>query len=130
MENNVVYVESGNRILLLTEKCKRNGEIKTIPINSFNQVDDIINNVKTFTTKEVNKMKAENPTIKATPLFNFVRFILNHKCKCSDNCVKFINGGMYNIPNVGGISLECYDRISNNGQLSPYKVMLALQNKK
>ena len=106
----------------------------TFRLSSFRgkNINDVITYIKTFdeeTAKKIIQERNDND-IKYKTLEEFTSFIKKHKCKCSERCQKFIWGGFYNIPDVGGISVTCYDRISKNGKLSPYKVMLTLTNKK
>lgn len=105
----------------------------TFSLSSFSgkNINNVISYAKTFdeeTAKRIIKERKDND-IKYDTLEAFTNFIKNHKCKCSERCQKFIWGGFYNIPDVGGISVTCYDRISKNGKLSPYQVMLALKKK-
>ena len=82
-------------------------------------------NIKVNLTNDLFKHSVSNPYFTEIKTVG----IKKHKCKCSERCQKFIWGGFYNIPDVGGISVACYDRISKNGKLSPYQVMLALKKK-
>lgn len=127
MVNYVVYIENGSNIELLTKKWRNGETINTISLKSFKRIDDIINSVKTFTDSDVKEMCKENLSLKSMPLFNFIQIIHKLKCKCSDECMNFVYGGFYNIPDVGGVCVECYDRISKNGKLTPYKVMKLLR---
>lgn len=105
----------------------------TFRLSSFRgkNINDVLAYVETFDEETAKKIIQErnDDDIECDTLEAFTTFIKNHKCKCSERCQKFIWGGCYNIPDVGGISVSCYDRISKNGKLSPYKVMLALKKK-
>ncbi|MBO8427239.1 MAG: hypothetical protein IAC58_01605 [Firmicutes bacterium] len=108
-------------------------DVLTFRLSSFRgkNINDVISYVKTFdeeTAKKIIQERNDNE-IEYKTLEEFTNFIKKHKCKCSKRCQKFIWGGYYNIPDVGGISVACYDRISKNGKLSPYQVMLALKKK-
>lgn len=56
----------------------------------------------------------------------FEDIVRKNKCKCSSACQTFIQGGCYNIPNVGTISVKCYERISDNRKLSPFQAVKKL----
>lgn len=132
----VIYKIIANDIQLVA-KCYNSSvsfDNLTFRLSSFRgkNINDVISYAKTFDEETAKKIIQEcnDKDIKYNTLETFTDFIKKHKCKCSERCQKFIWGGFYNIPNVGGISVSCYDRISKNGKLSPYKVMLALTNKK
>ncbi len=128
MENYVICSEIINDILIVKASNKKDENENFVKLSSFKNksINEIFKCVKLFEEKAANDFIKTHSQTQSITLSKFKTLIYNHKCQCSPNCKKFIYGGCYNIPNVGGITVECYDRISKHGKLSPYKVVQIL----
>ena len=128
----VIYKVIVNDILFINKNSISDIESSSLKISLFNnkRIKEIFKCIKMFDETTANDIVNNNDKLQVMSEEDFHKFILMHKCKCSTRCQKFIWGGFYNIPDVGGINVSCYDRISRNGKLSAYQVMLSLRNKK
>lgn len=90
-------------------------------------IEYVLSTPKKFNLREAEKV-ANNLGCNAKHIIfsKFEDIVRKNKCKCSSACQTFVLGGCYNIPNVGAISVKCYDRISNNRKLSAFQVVKKL----
>lgn len=125
----IVLVNHNNNIFIIINDKSDILENISFSYKTYSNVDTIISHTKVFTKEKCNEIKQNllnqfgDKNILIEHYDDFIKRIMNHKCKCSESCRRFIYGGFYNLPEIGGISVKCYDRLSNNGKLSAYQVI-------
>lgn len=131
MEKYIVY-KSVTDDIIIGVKSNENSQVNFVHISSYKNksIHNIIQDVFICDIDMANHIIQTNSGMKYITLSKFKDFILNHKCHCSSKCLKFIWGGFYNIIDVGGVSVECFDRLSNNNKLNPFQVRLKILKKK